>query len=93
MSNIDYLSSRGPHCLWLPCKSGGRHRMTHSTILEFVSKHCKEDKRHDCVGMIGLGFEVMHVIIRRRRGANSMTHTTLHTEKDKPQLVSIMTMR
>ena len=36
-----------------------RHRMTDSTILEFMSKHCKQDKRHDCAGMIGLDFEVV----------------------------------
>ena len=91
MSNIDCSSSRGPHCLWLPCKNGGRHRMIESTILEFISKHCKQDKRHECAGMIGLDFEVVvcvNVIIRRRSTANSMTHNTLHIEKDKPKVLS-----
>jgi hypothetical protein len=55
--------------------------MTDSTILEFMSKHCKQDKRHDCAGMIGLDFEV---VVRRRSTANSMTHNTLHIKKDRP---------
>ena len=48
MSIIDCSSSKGPRCLWLAC-NGGRHRMTDGTILEFVGKHCKQDKRHDAV--------------------------------------------
>jgi hypothetical protein len=42
--------------------------MTDSTILEFMSKHCKQDKRHDCAGMIGLDFEVVvcvNVVVAR----------------------------
>lgn len=34
--------------------------MTDSTILEFVNKHCKQDRHHDCAGKwIGFGFEVI----------------------------------
>ena len=58
--------------------------MSDSTILEFISKHCKQDKRHDCAG---LDFEVVvcvNVVVRRRSTANSMTHNTLQIEKDKP---------
>lgn len=86
MSNIDCSPWRGPYCLW-PCNNGGRHRITDSSILEFVSKHCKQDKRHDCAGMIGLGFEVIctckcdHTM---QEEVNSITHNTLHTEGDKP---------
>jgi hypothetical protein len=87
MSNIDCSSSRGPYCLWLPCKDGGRHRITDSTILEFVSKHFKREKGHDCAVTIGLGFEVIctckcdHTM---QEQANGMIHNTLHAERDKP---------
>lgn len=34
--------------------------MSGRTILEFVNKHCKEGKHHDCAGKwIGFGFEVV----------------------------------
>ena len=97
MNIIDCSSSRGPHCLWLPCKSGGRNRMIDSTILEFISKHCKQAKRHDCAG---LDFEVVVCVMwSYDAGAERIVWTIILYKSRKinrsisSQLVSIMTLR